>query len=76
MTAKRHRWVHPAAHHYICRDCGLLKINEQAGPGYWRAVYQLPDGTERASDRVPSPCAPGPLTAARLEEYAAILGAR
>jgi hypothetical protein len=72
IRKERHRWVKPEIHHYVCGKCGLEKINEQRDRNYWVQVYKMPDGSTIEADKVP-PCAVGPLTAERLQQYADVI---
>lgn len=67
---KRHRWVKLRIHVYICRDCGMGKVNVEpdSNAADWRTTYHFPDGTSRIETHVP-PCVPGPRTADYLKKY-------
>lgn len=72
MSAKRHRWVKVRIHVYICRDCGMGRVNSEREPGWWVTTFHRPDGTSRRATHVPA-CEPGPLTADYLEKYGDII---
>jgi hypothetical protein len=66
----RHSWLKLKPHTYICRKCGMGKVNVEQSPGQWVARWSTPDGDEIRMALTPT-CAPGPKTAERLEWLAA-----
>lgn len=64
---RRHRWVHPKPHVYVCRRCGTGKVNTQGEDGRWRATFYGPDGTQTRG--LTPPCVAGPRTDAHLAKY-------
>lgn len=71
----RHRWVKLKLHHYVCRQCGMGKVNNEQSPGHWVAKWHTPDG-DVIEMRLTPPCAPGPKTAERLAHVNAVLKRR
>jgi rubredoxin len=67
----RHSWVRIREHNYMCKKCGMGKINIQVGDKEWEQNYLFPDGTEGRRSRVP-PCAPGVFTESRVARLAAL----
>ena len=65
----RHSWAKLRIHVYICRKCGMGKVNSM-GDGGWVATYHGPDGKSEPAQYVPS-CERGPLTEKYLAKYAA-----
>ena len=68
---RRHSWVRIREHNYMCKRCGMGKINIQTGEKSWEQNYLFPDGTEGRRERVP-PCEDGEFTASRTEQLAAM----
>jgi Zn finger protein HypA/HybF involved in hydrogenase expression len=67
----RHSWVRIREHNYMCKKCGMGKINIQVGDKEWEQNYLFPDGTEGRRSRVP-PCAPGVFTESRVARLEAL----
>lgn len=65
MSAAHHAWVKVKDHNYICRKCGMRKVNVNTGRDGWIAEWHAPDGSV-ARLRLAPPCAVGPETAERL----------
>ena len=66
---RRHKWVYPEKHIYVCRVCGIRKTNIEKERGWWVQIYRSPiDGKDFESDKVPS-CIEGPFTPQFLQEY-------
>ena len=69
LKARRHKWVYPEKHVYVCKQCGIRKVNFEKERGWWVQTYRSPvDGSEFEAEKVP-PCVDGPLTAKFLDEY-------
>ena len=66
----RHKWVKLRLHVYICKVCGMGRVNHEDS-GDWRTTYHHPDaaGTSRVQSHVP-PCIVGPRTLKYLSKYA------
>jgi hypothetical protein len=65
---RRHKWVYPEVHVYVCKVCGMRKRNVMQD-GWWKVVYRSPvDGKEFDSRSVPA-CVDGPFTPQFLAEY-------
>lgn len=70
--ASRHRWLKLRLHVYICRVCGMGRVNAQVGVE-WRTTYHAPDGRSFVASTRP-PCVVGARTATYLAKYRAALG--
>lgn len=70
----RHRWVKLRIHVYICRKCGLGKVNAQRTNGQWFVTWHQPTGVSHDVPATP-PCQVGPLTATFLKKYEAAIAA-
>lgn len=64
---ERHRWVKLRIHVYICRVCGMGKVNGDSD-GVWRTTYHFPSGVSRVEHLTP-PCDKGALTEKYLSKY-------
>lgn len=63
----RHRWTKLREHVYICRTCGMGRVNAEAH-GWWKTTWHKPDGTHIVDTHTP-PCAVGPFTEKYLAKY-------
>lgn len=70
----RHSWVKLREHVYLCRTCGMGRVNAQRRSGEWFTTFHKPDGRSVVAIHVP-PCAPGRTTTKRLEHYRAQIAA-
>lgn len=70
----RHSWVKLRLHVYICRKCGLGKVNGQRANGDWFVTWHEPSGWSHTVKATPA-CAVGPLTPAYLKKYEAAIAA-
>lgn len=68
----RHSWVKLRLHVYICRTCGLGKVNAQRANGKWFVTWHEPTGVSHTAAATP-PCAVGPLTEKYLKKYESAL---
>jgi hypothetical protein len=65
----RHSWLKLRAHTYICRKCGMGKVNQERGPNDWVQLWSfptVPKPEQQQLEKTP-PCEPGPDTARRLQ---------
>lgn len=69
---EKHRWFRLREHVYICRKCGMGKVNA-IERGAWTVTFHKPDGSSSRSARTPS-CEAGPMTDRYLGKYADQLG--
>ena len=67
----RHSWVKLRLHVYICRRCGMGKVND---PDAFRTTFHCPDGAEVRGTKTPA-CEIGPRSLAALHKYANELAA-
>lgn len=72
MSNVRHVWVKLRVHVYICRNCGLGKVNAQRENGEWFVTWHEPRGVSHTVARTP-PCIVGPLTEKYLKKYEAAI---
>jgi hypothetical protein len=64
----RHSWVKIRIHVYVCKRCGMGKVNSDGADG-WQTTYHFPTGVSRIEHYTP-PCEAGPLTPKYLAKYA------
>jgi len=66
---RRHKWVYPEIHVYVCKVCGMRKRNEMQD-GWWKVIYRSPVTGAESDSRFVPPCVDGPFTPQFLSEYA------
>lgn len=64
----RHSWAKLREHAYICRKCGMGRVNAQRPDGQWFTTFHKPDGRSVVAIHVP-PCEKGPRTARYLSAH-------
>lgn len=69
---KRHSWVKVKLHCYVCRQCGLCRVNAQRKKGDWFVTWHLPTGESHDVPATPV-CQVGQLTGKRLQHYASAI---
>lgn len=74
MPLARHSWVKLRIHVYICRKCGLGKVNAQRTSGEWFVTWHEPSGMSHTVKATP-PCQRGSLTSQYLKKYEAAIAA-
>jgi len=72
-STPRHKWLKVRLHTYICRQCGMGRVNAQRpNTGDWFTTFHRPDGEREIALHVPA-CERGSYTDAYLKRYESAL---